>query len=521
MRKILLNTLAFITGRPRYFPVLEWSSKSWTHNAFRAFEQTFGRAYEKNGVGDTIRCESSLGMKENPDGTVSIVRTFYTVESVIAHTEGVIRQQLENLGAFVMGRPAPYALYPGYAIAAVTLVVFGAELKLTGQSVFAPIIAGPIAYDTSGERNTGTGNPNTVSFTTSGSNRYLAVAATNQNASNIGTSTYAGVNLVQINDVFYPGITGMKAYALNLVAPASGANTVSIAWGGGTGIRYCISSYTGCAQSGQPDASAKTQQSYAGSISASPTVVASNSWLLSMIQAYNCIFNQPGVSGNVTVTAGVTTIRQDIDDQTAIADSNGTVATGSRTATWTEQTASNLAGCVAWSVAPVAGTTYTPTYTESQTASDDLLAAPARTLTESKTASDDMLAAPARVLTESKTATDTFASAFIQASTLSEAVSAIDSMIRSGIRTLAESVTATATFIKEGARSLLEAITASDTLANILVYGRTLTESVGATDIIRKLVNGSSTIWSGLVKLASSWTGEGKTPSDWTNRDKA
>lgn len=167
--------------------------------------------------------------------------------------------------------------------------------------------------------------------------------------------------------------------------------------------------------------------------------------------------------------------------------------------------------CLGAAITYVGSTAYSSTLSESKTVTDDLLATPQRTLSESKTATDDLLSSLQRTLSESKIATDTFASAFIILATLSESVSAIDSMIRSGIRVLADSVTATATFVKESVRSLLDSITATDAFVTALAFGRILTESVSANDTIRKLLNGSATIWDSLTKVVSSWTDREKT----------
>lgn len=158
----------------------------------------------------------------------------------------------------------------------------------------------------------------------------------------------------------------------------------------------------------------------------------------------------------------------------------------------------------------IGSTNYDETYSESQTATDSVDIVVQRTLSESKTATDDLLAAPARTLSESQTPTDTFASAFIILETLSEAVSAVDSIVRSGIRVLAEALTATDTFIRDSVRTLTESKTATDTFATVLALGRILTESVSATDIIRKVLNGNSTIWNGLTKFIGSWTNRDK-----------
>lgn len=92
MNKILPKIFATLTGHPRQIVSVgvdfQWSSKSWTHNAFRLWELLFGRRYGKNGVGDTIRAEMTTYI-DNVEGRAYV--KCHSVESIFAFVETTIR----------------------------------------------------------------------------------------------------------------------------------------------------------------------------------------------------------------------------------------------------------------------------------------------------------------------------------------------------------------------------------------------------------------------------------------------
>lgn len=498
MRKILPAILTLITGRERHFPVVEWSDRLWSYNAFRVLEQIFGRAYGKNGIGDTIRAEQSVSA-EMIDGVLYVERQFFTLEAVIGHAEGIVRTYLAK--AFEPRPEFGFMPQPVY----LTLCVLGLKLSLSGDmnGFLAPFIGMAIAYDNS---STG-GNTSSATLTFAltvggGSNRALCSGFTANKGSlpSITGVTYAGNAMTASanSPKLLPVDTSVRVYFYYQLNPTTGANNEVITFAATTDeTRANAVAYSGVGSFPQDTSINGTGTS--GTLTMTTTV--DNSWLVGVFRNNN--------DGNGSAGAS-TTRRSFVSGQNGFYDSNGAktpVGSYSIISTWGGS--AEYAG-IGMSMAPP-GTLYTPTYTESKTATDDLIVTVQRTLAESKTATDDVLAAPARILTESKTATDTFASAFIILETLSEAVSAVDSMIRSGIRTLTESLTATALSIQEGAKNLLESITASDTFLTALAFGRILTESVSANDTIRKLLNGSATIWEDLTKSVSSWINREKT----------
>lgn len=277
MDRILPFILANITGYPRQKIIkgvnFEWSSKLWTHNIFRIYELIFWR---KEG----IKAEMSYA---------NGVYACHSWESVIALTEQYIRAFLTNF------RFVPFKIY--------------VPLLMTPQGM--PVFASPylfaIALDnTPGGMGTGsTGTSITISFTCTGSNLFLLApevgpVVASQNVTGI---TYNAVALTQIG-------TGQRSPSDRffgmwyLVGPSTGANNLVTSMpANAQGTTQMVASYSGCAQSGQPDNSATAQTAGSGTTnSASITTVANNCWIAA-------IFND--ATGSASVTAGVnTTVRQ-------------------------------------------------------------------------------------------------------------------------------------------------------------------------------------------------------------------
>lgn len=142
------------------------------------------------------------------------------------------------------------------------------------------------------------------------------------------------------------------------------------------------------------------------------------------------------------------------------------------------------------------------------------------TLTETATMTDFILRTPLRTLSESSTMTDTFTGIFVYAQTLQEAVAAIDTLIRATVKTLSDTVTATDSIIRTALRTLSETATAADTV--IRQQSRTLAEAIITSDTIRKVLNGSATIWSHVARSADGvWSKVTKSTSSWTHIDKS
>lgn len=208
-----------------------------------------------------------------------------------------------------------------------------------------------IAYDSSAQGSGGSVTSITFSHTCSGSDRMLVVFVRSYQNDRVTGVTYNGVAMTQVNKRQDNAGNNCYTYLYYLLAPATGANNVVVSASPAPNIQLaaCSASYTGVKQSGQPDSSAM-QSSTASTMTVSTTVVASGCWLV-------------GGSSNFRATSagtGTTNRQQTSGDPLTIADSNGTVATGSRSLQWT-QSDSTISAQHIISIAPVPSTNYTIT----------------------------------------------------------------------------------------------------------------------------------------------------------------
>ena len=178
-----------------------------------------------------------------------------------------------------------------------------------------------IAYDSSSQGYAGPGGGYASwSHTCTGTNLILLVSVyESANSNGVSGITYNGVALTQIGTVSN-GNTQSLWYLIN---PATGSHTIAVSGSHTTNtIWQGAISYTGAKQTGQPDSfNTATSQTTVQTIST--TVVANNSWLVAAF----------GVSDNNPPSAGTgTTSRQGFSGSGSgfIGDSNGTVASGSR-----------------------------------------------------------------------------------------------------------------------------------------------------------------------------------------------
>lgn len=268
IKDLLPNIVATITHRPRQEIVpgrdFEWSSKSFVHGIFRAFEVIFGRAYGKNGVGDTIRPYMANTLFR-VDGEERMLYRFYCWEAVFAHTEGLVRQ---------------FFTLPGFNIKFVPVVQLASPMGIA----MPPIFSFAIALDTSADGGSTAGTSKTWNSTVTGANTVIFICPIIGVLDLITTVSQNAVALTQINKTQRGG-TSRFLYTYYLVNPASGTTTssVSVTAGGidGTGSV----SYTGVNQSmtytGTPtDNSQVNNSASATSITVTLNTVADNSWIV-------------------------------------------------------------------------------------------------------------------------------------------------------------------------------------------------------------------------------------------------
>jgi hypothetical protein len=170
-----------------------------------------------------------------------------------------------------------------------------------------------IAYDTSTDGGEVSGTSLSWSHTCTGSDRILFVGMLSSDSAP-NAVTYNGTNMTLVDSARLS--TPYYSLMYMLVNPSSGANNVSITIDSGF-VHGCSVSYTGAAQSGQPDASTGGVTSAATSVTGTLTTVADNSWTVMM-----------GIQQNGTAkTAGAgTTVRLSITgNQQYAADSNAAI----------------------------------------------------------------------------------------------------------------------------------------------------------------------------------------------------
>ena len=330
MKYILPKLLALLTFHDRYIPVIEWSDKSWTHNVFRTWELIFGRR-----VG--IRAESTTKVERLENGNIQIHREFYTLESVIAYTESFLRESLKN----------KFEFNPVYAT--VILDIMGLRKQFAyNNGLFDNLgYRFAIAYDSS---NTGTASSTSVTYslTTSGSDRFLAVAnaiiggfttdVLTGITYNSDALTRVGMGVIQSN---------VRTYLYQMVAPDTGSSYSVVATSSASTLFQSIAmSYSGASQTGQPDSSSSGNATLQTVITATTTVVASNCWLVGSLYS-----NAAGLSaGSGTILRGTVG-----DGRNGGFDSNGTVGTGAQSLI-ANCTLDNI-GWVVCSFAPASSTT--------------------------------------------------------------------------------------------------------------------------------------------------------------------
>ena len=224
----LPKILEWLTGKPRYLPEIKWSSKSWTHNVFRFYELIFWRKFG-------IRAEMSAHAWRDKDGKSGITYQYHSFEAVCAGVETIIRD-------FLTWRPK-------FRVVKIWVPVFSSTIGLPKASPFMFAIA----FDNSRESDGLPSNPQTFSYTVTGSNPILWAGTTIAN-NTVTAVSYNSVGLTQLDTYTING-SGPNGvfYAHYLPGPATGSNTVSISFGGIAGYNSLIGSYTGVKQTSPVD----------------------------------------------------------------------------------------------------------------------------------------------------------------------------------------------------------------------------------------------------------------------------
>lgn len=186
-------------------------------------------------------------------------------------------------------------------------------------------------------------NSQTTALTTDGENRELVVGVGEEqgaSGNSVTGITYAGVAMTlvdkqQIADNFL----NYWVYLYHLTNPALGNNNIIVSADEAINITTVASAYKGVKQSGQPDASGKATNASTTDLGVSLTVVATGCWIVSVGQSDNAPTAGSGLTSRVAHL------------NTVLADSNGTVSTGSNTVHWTKSPAGRI-NAIACSLSP-------------------------------------------------------------------------------------------------------------------------------------------------------------------------
>lgn len=221
--EVLPTIATILTRSDRYKVDIEWSDKSWVHNLFRVHEMLFWRKWG-------IRIENSFSAEVDEDGVYTSEHYFYTLEAGLAYIEGRIRNSVPKL-------VVKKVLVPSFAGAPM--------LSPTGHPyLFA------IAFDAASGVGAGSGTSLSTSLTCSGSDRVLFAFAWGNNTGLSLATSYNGTAMTTVDG---QSVNFNTSRSNILVAPSTGANTLAVNTTNSFGLALSGSSYTGCAQTGQPD----------------------------------------------------------------------------------------------------------------------------------------------------------------------------------------------------------------------------------------------------------------------------
>lgn len=481
LRRIIPTIIARITGKERYLPAIEWSSKSWTHNVFRLYELICWRQYG-------IRAEASVGLKaitvKGKEKSL-VVYEYYTFEAMCAGFEGRLRKFLVKVKNFDLSFELPFRLY-----VCKMQPINGADTGVFGSPyLFA------IAYDSVGPTGStsGAGSTHTFSITCSGSDRIIwTIGVCHRTAAVPGQAvssvTYNGVSLTQSVHLSDDG-GNSQLYLHHLVAPSTGANNVVITTAVATHARGGgATSFTGASQTGVPDATSTNTSGATTSYSQSVTSVADNCFAIL----------GGGAFGGLTLTGGSNT---SIASQPEVTFHGTFMAystapkTPAGTFTLNVTCTSQAFGGVMASFKPVAGTAYTTERTETVTSTDTRIMSITRSISETVTNADTIFKNTIRNITETITNSDVFSSIMIFYKELSESVSSADTIFKDTVRNITEYVTNNDTIAKLTNKIISETTSVADTFTTYIVKLITLTETLTVIEDFRMFLNSRVARW--------------------------
>jgi hypothetical protein len=320
---LLPSLMVAITKKSRYRVNVgrnfEWSSDNWTHNIFRVWELI---AWRKCG----IRRESAV----THDGK-NEYHYFFTLESLLAHFEGEIRR-------FFRGIIPRYEKVHIPVLTGTNGINF--PVLFGGEYLFA--IARDSSVSDAGVNNFAT---RTVTMTCSGSDRVLTAYPYNDGTTlTVSSFTYDAVSMGTVVTEASTVNGDIRGYLLVAPNTTAGAALTVTYNASSTYIFICAVSYTGAAQTGQPDAfNSGADAASLATITVSVTTVANNCWISGTVRHDN--------GGTVTGTNAFTVISNPAYG-VALHDTNGAITPAGATTVGSTSTATGNMYLSAISVAP-------------------------------------------------------------------------------------------------------------------------------------------------------------------------
>lgn len=189
-----------------------------------------------------------------------------------------------------------------------------------------------IARDTFLIRTAQTSASWSASYTVTGSNPALVVFAEHSSGETVTSATYNGVALTIVNSITV--YTGTAVTALILIAPATGANTLTVNFSASSTHNVMAESYSGVFSGGNTGGSDSKNTSTWSASSANQSIVtttiANNSWLVIYLRSDGGTYT---ASTNVSIQNNVANIALMGDNNAAITPAGATTQTFTATGT--------------------------------------------------------------------------------------------------------------------------------------------------------------------------------------------
>lgn len=365
----------------------------------------------------------------------------------------------------------------------------------------------PIAFDAATNGGSATTTSLTFAHTTSGSDRVLIVnAVVEQGADDITDISYNGVPMTRVD---FGNQGGFTVYMYILVAPALGTNNVVVTLNTNIFVAANAISYTGCAQTGQPDNFTKQLTNSNTTQTTSLVTVVDNCWTV----LSSCGYTLPPVAGTGSTSRGLNNNAMNYYDSNA-----AITPAGSYSMTLTHVITDAFFSMMV-SLAPVPTGPAPIVLTEIITLIDSLVRGITRPFSEVVTVVDGFtylksktLQIATEIITIVDSITKTPGKIFI------EVVTIVDSINRSIQRSFSEVVTlvdSVYTFL--GALFLTEIITITDSMTKI--QGKFFSEIITVVDVTVGFFKRARGILRGVSKLTSTLFGARNNPQRGVSKD--